>query len=309
MSLEQLKTEDLLHRLPGVSGMLKINAPLAKYTWFRCGGAAQIFFQPSSIDDLKQFMNRKPADIKVTLMGAASNLLVRDGGVPGVTIKLGKAAAEIIVKGRRIIAGAGANNVKVARAARDAGISGLEYLVGIPGSIGGSLRMNAGAYGYEISDALVSAQVIDDTGNEKKIYAKNLDFSYRHCALAQNWFFISAELEGTNDEIEIIQKRMDDIQTLRELTQPIRLRTGGSTFLNPGKTSAWKLIDDAGCRGLRNGDAMISPQHCNFMINIGCASANELESLGEDVRRRVKKHSGVDLEWEIMRIGYPSVSA
>jgi UDP-N-acetylmuramate dehydrogenase len=293
----------LIERLPRVRGELEANAPLDRETWFRVGGPAEALFRPADRDDLIAFLRAKPADVPVTAIGYGSNLLVRDGGVPGVTIRLGKRLAEIEVDGAEISAGAGAGDVAVSNVAREAGLGGLEFLSGIPGTIGGALRMNAGAYGREIKDVFVSAKAVDLAGGLHKLDLAAMGFAYRHCGVAEDWIFTSAVLRATPDAPAAIAARMAEIRRQREESQPLRTRTGGSTFANPPGHKAWKLIDEAGCRGLTRGGAMVSQKHTNFLINTGTASAADIEDLGDEVVRRVKAKSGVDLHWEIRRIG------
>lgn len=295
----------LMERLPDVRGRLRADEPLAKYTWFRVGGPAEVLFEPADIDDLASFLRACPEDIDVTVIGGTSNILVRDGGIPGVVIRLGKTFAEIDVSGDEIKAGAAAADVNIARKARDAGIGGLEFLVGIPGVLGGALRMNAGAYEREIKDVFVTADAVTRSGMIEQYSLANMAFSYRHSGVPDDVVFVSATLQGSPDDRESIANRMERIQSKREESQPVRTRTGGSTFANPIGNHAWKLVDEAGCRGLSIGDAMVSEQHCNFLINTGNATATEIEGLGEEVRRRVLKNSGVELRWEIRRLGIP----
>lgn len=305
MAAEQLDPR-LIDRLPVVRGRYSESVALAPITWFRVGGAAEVVFRPADADDLAAFLAAKPADVPVTVLGVGSNLLVRDGGVPGVVIRLGRGFAGIDADGERVVAGAGALDLNVAVVARDAGLAGLEFLSGIPGTIGGALRMNAGAYGAEIADVLVEAHAVAGDGSRHTIPAADLPMSYRHCGLPADWIFTAAVLKGRRDEPLAIARRMEAIRTARESTQPIRSRTGGSTFANPDGDKAWVLIDRAGCRGLRCGGAMVSEQHCNFLINTGTATAADLEGLGEEVRRRVLETTGVALRWEIHRIGVPA---
>jgi UDP-N-acetylmuramate dehydrogenase len=293
----------LIDRMPTVRGELTENAPLSGITWFRTGGPAEILFRPADADDLIAFCAALEEDIDVTVLGLGSNALIRDGGLPGVTVHLGKTFGDISFDGTTVTAGAGALDVAVGRAGRDRSIGGLEFLSGIPGTIGGSLRMNAGAYGREMAEIVVSAQAIDRAGRLHNLTAADFGFAYRHSAVDESWIFISAVLAGSPGDRADIDRRMTEIATDRKSSQPIQARTGGSTFKNPPETKAWELIDAAGCRGLTIGDATVSEQHCNFLINRGSASATDLEALGEEVRRRVKAHSGVVLEWEIQRIG------
>jgi UDP-N-acetylmuramate dehydrogenase len=303
MTEERAKANRLLERLPKVRGTLTENAPLDRETWFRAGGPAEVLFRPADRDDLIKFLRDKPRDVAVTVIGLGSNLLVRDGGVAGVVIRLGKQLAEIDVDGEEVSAGAGAGDVAVSSAARDAGLAGFEFLSGIPGTIGGALRMNAGAYGREMKDAFVECKALDPDGGLHKLRAEQMGFAYRHCAVPEDWIFTSAVMRGSREERSVIEARMAEIRRQREESQPMRTRTGGSTFANPPGHKAWKLIDDAGCRGLRIGGAMVSEKHTNFLINTGDASGSDLEELGEEVRRRVANTSGITLEWEIRRIG------
>jgi UDP-N-acetylmuramate dehydrogenase len=296
-------SERLIERLPAVRGRLTENAPLAPVTWFRVGGAAEVMFRPADIDDLAGFLAAKPADVPVTVIGVASNLLVRDGGIGGVVIRLGRGFVEIRTKDATVDAGAGALDVNVALTGQQAGIAGLEFMSGIPGTVGGGLRMNAGAYDREFKDVLHEAVVLDPAGNRHTLAAGALGLSYRHCALAEDWIFVQARFTGEPGDADAIGRRMAEIQAAREASQPIRARTGGSTFANPPGHKAWELIDRAGCRGLTRGGAMVSEKHTNFLINTGDASAADLEDLGEDVRRRVREESGVTLQWEIRRVG------
>jgi UDP-N-acetylmuramate dehydrogenase len=311
MMAAQRRETPLIDRLPPVRGRLTANAALAGITWFRVGGAAEVMFRPADRDDLMSFLAAKPADVPVTMIGVGSNLLVRDGGVPGVVIRLGRGFAEIEAHDGHVRCGAAMLDLNVAITARDAGIAGLEFLSGIPGTIGGALRMNAGAYGREMKDVTVGAEALDAAGRLHRLSPAELGFTYRHSAVAEDWIFLSAEMRGAPDDPTAIAQRMREIQTKRETTQPIRTRTGGSTFANPTDPAAngrkaWELIDAAGCRGLKRGGAMVSEQHCNFLINTGTATAADLEELGEEVRARVRTTSGVRLEWEIRRIGMPA---
>ncbi len=293
----------LLERLPAVAGRLRADVSLAPLSWFRTGGAAEVLFEPADEADLAAFLAACPADVPLSVIGAGSNLLVRDGGIPGVTIRPGRAFATIRAGDGRLRAGAMALDITVAMRARDAGLAGLEFLRGIPGSIGGALRMNAGAYGSEIADVLLEAEALDRGGRRHRIDAAGLGFGYRHCSAPEDWIFTAAVLSGVPDRIEEIAARLADIDRARRTSQPVGTRTGGSTFRNPEGAKAWELIDRAGCRGLRRGGAVVSEQHCNFLINEGGASAADIEGLGEDVRRRVFEQCGVSLHWEIRRIG------
>jgi UDP-N-acetylmuramate dehydrogenase len=298
----------LIERLPAVRGRLSEAAPIGPMTWFRVGGPAEVLFRPADRDDLAAFLADKPEDVPVTVIGVGSNLLIRDGGVPGVVIRLGRGFSEISVipgESPRVVAGAGALDVTVAMTARDAGVSGLAFLSGIPGTIGGALRMNAGAYGLEMKDVTETADALDGKGGLHRLSLADLGLSYRHSAVAEDWIFLSAVLHGSAGDPAVIAAEIAEIQAQRESSQPIRTRTGGSTFANPPGAKAWELIDRAGCRGLKRGGAMVSEKHCNFLVNTGEATAEDIESLGEEVRRRVERHSGVVLEWEIRRIGIP----
>jgi UDP-N-acetylmuramate dehydrogenase len=296
----------LLDRLPAVRGRYSENALLANTTWFRVGGAAEVMFRPADLDDLADFLAARPADVPVTVIGVGSNLLVRDGGVPGVVIRLGRAFADIRVDGDNVVAGAGALDLNVAHAAAEAGIAGLEFLCGVPGTVGGALRMNAGAYGSEIKDVIVWAKALDPRGRRYCLTPDRLGLAYRRCAVPEGWIFNAARLRGRPGDRAAIARRMAEIQAERAGAQPVRARTGGSTFANPPGRKAWELIDQAGCRGLRRGGAMVSEKHCNFLINTGEATAADIEGLGEEVRRRVFEATGVTLEWEIRRIGVPA---
>jgi UDP-N-acetylmuramate dehydrogenase len=277
---------------------------MAPLSWFRTGGPAQALFTPADEDDLAYLLGGLPADLPVLVVGLGSNLLVRDGGVPGVVIRLGKAFAEVSVEpGQRIRAGAGAPDVKVASTAAKAGLAGLAFFRGIPGSIGGALRMNGGAYGGETKDVLVEAVGVTRTGERVTLANADMGFAYRHSAVPDDVIFTQATFEGQPGDPATIQAEMNAITEARSSTQPVNTRTGGSTFKNPTGHKAWQVIDAAGCRGLRVGAAQVSELHCNFLINHGGASAADIEALGEEVRRRVRERSGVELEWEIKRVG------
>ncbi|MGH6995626.1 MAG: UDP-N-acetylmuramate dehydrogenase [Stellaceae bacterium] len=308
MALRREPTPRLIERLPRVRGRLTENAPLAQLTWFRVGGAAEVMFRPADLDDLAAFLASKPKNVPVTVMGVASNLLIRDGGVPGVVIRLGRGFVEVVANDDEITAGAGALDLNVALAAGIAGIADLEFLSGIPGTVGGGLRMNAGAYGREFKDALREVTALDGDGHRHDLEPGEMDLSYRHCGVPADWIFVAARLKGRRDDPSAIGARMAAIQAQREATQPIRARTGGSTFANPPGHKAWELIDRAGCRGLTRGGAAVSDMHTNFLINTGNATAADLEALGEEVRRRVRDAAGIGLEWEIKRIGVPAAS-
>lgn len=297
-------TRSLIDQLPSVRGELVVDAPLAPLTWFRVGGNAEVLFRPADADDLAEFLAKVPTDIPVTVIGVGSNLLVRDGGVPGVVIRLGRGFMNITIEDdAHIRAGTAALDVAVARAAQEAGIAGLEFYRGIPGSIGGALRMNAGAYGTETKDVLVEAVAIDPQGKRHTLTNAEMQYRYRHSGVSADFIFVEALFRGQPDDKEAILARMNEITSSREATQPVRMRTGGSTFKNPEGHKSWQLIDAAGCRGLKRGGAQVSELHCNFLINTGDATAGDLEELGEDVRARVMATSDVTLEWEIRRIG------
>ena len=306
MTVPALRTMSLIDRLPAVRGRYVPDAPLDRTTWFRVGGPAELLFRPVDLDDLATFLAGKPDDVPVTVIGVGSNLLVRDGGVPGVVIRLGRGFAGVVLEGERLRVGAGALDLTVALSAEQAGLSGLEFLSGVPGTIGGALRMNAGAYGGETKDVVVEATALDPAGGRHVLANAALDFGYRHCGLAENWIFVETVLQGRPGDRATIAKRMAEIRTLREESQPVNARTGGSTFANPEGEKAWRLIDRAGCRGLRRGGAMVSDKHCNFLTNTGEATAADLEGLGEEVRRRVFETTGIRLDWEIRRIGVPA---
>ena len=296
----------LIERLPPVRGRITENAPIASAMWFRVGGPAEILFEPADAEDLAGFLRARPRDLPLSVLGVGSNVLVRDGGIAGIVICLGRAFADIVCTGEEVRAGAGAMDVSVARACRDAGIAGLEFLSGIPGTIGGALRMNAGAYDGEIKDVIVRAAALDAAGARHDLDADALGYSYRRTSVPGDWIFVAATLRGTRGERAAITARMDEISASRQDTQPVRSRTGGSTFKNPPGNAAWALIDQAGCRGLRIGAAQVSELHTNFLINTGGATAADLEALGEEVRRRVADRSGIVLEWEIQLLGEPA---
>ena len=294
---------ELKAKLPELRGRLLANQSLAELTWFRVGGPAQAFFMPQDENDLAYFLRNAAADLPVVVVGAGSNLIVRDGGVPGVVIRLGRGFNEIAVEeGHRVATGTAMLDVMVARAAQAAGIAGLAFFSGIPGSIGGALRMNGGAYGGETKDVLIEARGVDRQGNLRSYSNAEMGFSYRHCGVPDDVIFTAALFQGRAGEPEAIAAEMAEIKSKREKSQP-RNRTGGSTFKNPPGMSAWKLVDEAGCRGLQVGQAKVSELHSNFLITLDGATAADIETLGETVRARVKEHSGVELEWEIKRIG------
>ena len=295
---------DLKARMPALRGRLMANQSLAELTWFRVGGPAQVLFMPEDEADLADFLAHLPAEIPVVVIGLGSNLIVRDGGVPGVVIRLGRGFGEVKVEdGSRIRAGTAAPDVKVSRGAQEAAIAGLAFFRGIPGAVGGALRMNGGAYGRETKDALIEARGVDRAGRLRVFSNGDMHYSYRHCGVPDDVVFTQALFQGTPGDPAAIAAEMEKITESREATQPIKSRTGGSTFKNPPGHKAWQLIDAAGCRGLKVGGAQVSEMHCNFLINLGSATAADIETLGETVRRRVKENSGVELEWEIMRIG------
>jgi UDP-N-acetylmuramate dehydrogenase len=295
---------DLRARMPGLRGRLIANQPLAELTWFRVGGPAQVLFSPQDEEDLAMLLAGLPGAVPVTVIGLGSNLIVRDGGVAGVVIRLGRGFGDIAVEdGHRVRAGTAVPDVKVARAAQEAAIAGLSFLRGIPGSIGGALRMNGGAYGGETKDVLVAARSVDRAGRIIGFTNADMHYTYRHCGAPDDVIFTEAVFQGRPGDPAVIATEMDKITESREATQPIKSRTGGSTFKNPAGHKAWQLIDAAGCRGLQIGGAQVSPMHCNFLINLGAATAADIETLGETVRARVKETAGVDLDWEIKRIG------
>lgn len=290
--------------LPPIAGRVEHGGSLADFIWFRTGGPAEWLVRPDNPHALANFLSALPADMAVFPVGVGSNLIVRDGGVPGVTVRLPKAMAKVSVEpGNRVRAGAAAMGITVASAARDAGIAGLEFLRGIPGTVGGAVRMNAGAYGRDVSDILIEATVVTRGGDVEVWPAERLGYTYRHSDLPSGAVVVEAVFEGTPGEPATIGAEMDRIAAEREASQPLRSRTGGSTFKNPDGHKAWALIDAAGCRGLRRGDAQVSEKHCNFLLNLGNATSADIEALGEEVRAKVKAHSGVALEWEIQRVG------
>jgi UDP-N-acetylmuramate dehydrogenase len=296
----------LVASLPELRGRLKAEAPLKDLTWFRAGGPAEVLYSPADEADLAYFLRETPSGILVTIIGLGSNLLVRDGGIEGVVIRLGRGFGEIrIEEGYRLRAGTAVPDVKVARAAADAGIAGLSFYRGIPGCVGGALRMNGGAHGRETKEVLVEARAVDRKGGIQVLPVAELHYEYRHCGAPEDFIFTEALFHGEPGEPEAILAEMDGIAAYREQAQPIKSRTGGSTFKNPPGKKAWQLIDAAGCRGLMVGDAKVSEMHCNFLINEGNATGADIEKLGETVRARVKETSGIELEWEIKRLGLP----
>jgi UDP-N-acetylmuramate dehydrogenase len=294
----------LIDRLPRPRGRLTANAPLGAQTWFRTGGPAEVLFRPADVADLSDFLKALPADVPVTVLGVGSNLLVRDGGIRGVVVRLMRGFTAVTVEGNEVVAGAGALDLNVALTARDHALAGLEFLSGIPGTLGGAFPTNAGAYGGELAEVLVSAEVVDRSGTIRTVTPAELGLSYRHSTAPADWIFTSARLRARPGDQLAIARRIAEIEAARAETQP-RSRTGGSTFANPPNLKAWELIDRTGCRGLRIGDAQVSEKHCNFLINLGAATAADIESLGEEVRSRVFKRSNVLLQWEIRRIGEP----
>jgi len=297
-------TPDLKAAMPELRGRLLANQSLAELTWFRVGGPAQVLFTPSDEDDLGYFLRALPHELPVTVVGVGSNLIVRDGGMPGVVIRLSpRGFGETRADGDAVSAGTAALDKRVAETAASADISGLEFFFGIPGSIGGALRMNAGANGSETKDVLVEAVGIARDGTRHRFTNADMKFVYRNSGVDPQIIFTSARFRGVIAAPEAIRARMNEVQTHRETAQPIREKTGGSTFKNPPGNSAWKLIDAAGCRGLRVGGAQVSEMHCNFLINTGNATGHDIETLGETVRKRVRENSGIELHWEIKRIG------
>lgn len=289
--------------IPTVRGRLQEGVSLAPLTWFRVGGPAEFLFRPADVDDLCQFMRELPLEMPVTVMGAASNLIVRDGGINGVVVKLARGFGDVVVEADGVIAGAAALDVTVSEHAAEAGLAGLEFLSGIPGTIGGAVAMNAGAYGGDIASVLDWAEFCTRAGELLHVPAHELGLSYRHANLPAGSVVVRARLRAQPGEAAMIGARMAEIRAKRESTQPVRARTGGSTFANPDGQKAWELVDAAGCRGLTMGQAQVSEMHCNFLLNLGEATAAELEGLGEEVKRRVAAQSGVELRWEIKRIG------
>ena len=290
---------------PGLRGRLSAGAPLAPFTWFRVGGPAEVLISPADEDDLAYVLKALPSEIPVTVIGVGSNLIVRDGGIRGVVLRLGGKAFGAIetTPDLRVIAGAAALDAQVARAAAEAGVDGLAFLRGVPGAIGGALRMNAGAHGGETRDSLIEARGVDRAGSVRIFSNAEMGFAYRHSDAPRDVIFTRAVFQGQRGEPATIRAEMERITAARETSQPIREKTGGSTFKNPPGAKAWQLIDAAGCRGLVVGDAQVSTMHCNFLLNRGAATAADIEALGEEVRRRVKESSGIELEWEIKRVG------
>ena len=291
--------------LPPLRGTLQAGASLGDFIWFRTGGAAEWLVRPADVADLADFFGNLDPAVPVMAIGVGSNLIVRDGGVPGVVVRLPKSFATVAIEGETLRAGGGAMGISAASAARDAGLAGLEFLRGIPGTVGGAVRMNAGAYGRDVSDILVEATVVTRAGEVKTLPAADLAFTYRHSALADGDVVVEALFRGQPGDKAAIATEMDRIAAEREASQPLRSRTGGSTFKNPHGGKAWALVDAAGCRGLTIGGAQVSEKHTNFLLNKGGATSADIEALGEEVRKRVKANSGVELEWEIQRVGRP----
>jgi UDP-N-acetylmuramate dehydrogenase len=310
MSVARARAESVIARLPKVRGPYQAGALLKDLTWFRAGGPADVLYWPADVDDLATFLKGTPRDIPMTVVGVGSNLLVRDAGIEGVVVRLGRGFAHVSADPtHRIRAGAAALDVAVAKGALDAGFTGLEFMRGIPGTVGGGLRMNAGAYGREFKDVLVEAIALNRSGERVKLSNGQMGFTYRHSSAPEDVVFVEAVFQAAPGERAAIEAKMNEITEARSATQPIKSRTGGSTFKNPTGHKAWQLIDKAGCRGLRRGDAEVSTLHCNFLINHGAATGDQIEALGEEVRAKVKETTGVELEWEIKRIGTPGGEA
>jgi UDP-N-acetylmuramate dehydrogenase len=290
----------------GIRGKLTADAPLAPYVWFKCGGNADWLFEPADLEDLKEFLARLEGEMPVMALGLGSNMIVRDGGVPGVVIRLGKAFATVEARRDKVLeCGGGASGILVSSKARDAGIARVEFLRGIPGTVGGFVRMNGGAYGREVADVLIDCDVILPTGEFVTLPARDLDYSYRNSVLPEGAIVVAARFQGREGIPAEIGEEMDKIAAAREASQPLRTKTGGSTFKNPPGHKAWALVDEAGCRGLKMGGAQVSEKHTNFLINTGDATSADIEGLGEEVRRRVYEKTGITLEWEIQRVGRP----
>ena len=296
--------------LPPVRGKLTANAPLAPLVWFKSGGTAEWLFEPKDLDDLQNFLRGLDPSVPVMALGLGSNMIVRDGGVPGVVVRLGKAFAWVDTVGKGTFGiddvlncGGGASGILVSSMARDHGIAGLEFLRSIPGTVGGFVRMNGGAYGEEVKDVLIDCDVVLRSGELVTLPVAALHYTYRHSDLPDGAIVVAARFHGEPGEPDAIQTEMDRISASREASQPLRSKTGGSTFKNPDGHKAWQLVDEAGCRGLQMGGAQVSEKHTNFLLNVGDATSADIEALGEEVRRRVKEKSGVTLEWEIQRVG------
>jgi UDP-N-acetylmuramate dehydrogenase len=303
------RSVSLIDSLPPLRGRVQANAPLAPFTWFRAGGAAEVLVRPADPDDLAQFLRKLPLDVPVHVIGACSNLIVRDGGITGVTIRLARGFSAVETDAEGVIAGGAALDVTVAEHVAAASLTGLEFLSGIPGSIGGAVAMNAGAYGGDTAGVLDWAEIVTRDGVLRRLSNADLAFGYRHAAVPHAAVVVRARLRALRGAPTLIAARMAEIRATRDASQPVRARTGGSTFRNPDSAMAWELIDAAGCRGLIRGGARVSEKHCNFLINTGDASASDIEGLGEEVRRRVLAATGVTLEWEIRRIGVPARKA
>ena len=309
MMATRLIPKHLIYRLPSVRGKLKADEALSRYAWFKVGGPAEVLFKPADEEDLCAFLSQLPIDIPVTIIGNTSNLLIRDGGIPGVVIRLGSAFSKIQIIKNQMHIGAAAADLSVARKARDNSISSFEFLSGIPGTLGGAIRMNAGAYGAEIKDVCLSARAVDGRGKVHELKNADLEFVYRHSEFDPTWIITQVTLQGRGGTLKDITERMEKIQFDREQSQPVRTLTGGSTFRNPIGRKAWELIDEAGCRGLVKGGAMVSNLHCNFLVNLGNATAKDIEELGDEVRRRVFDQLGFTLNWEIINMGVPAVNS
>ncbi len=296
----------LIDRLPKVRGRLTPNAPIGAATWFGVGGPAEVLFKPQDKEDLINFVGACPKDIPITVLGVASNLIIRDGGIPGIVIRMGREFASIEAQDTNVAAGAAALDMNVALLAAKSSVADLEFFSGIPGTIGGALRMNAGAYGGETKDVLITAEVLFRDGTVKEMTAQDMGLSYRHNDLPKDVIFLSGRFKGRAGDVLEIEKRIDEIKNKRAESQPIRTKTGGSTFANPAPDKrAWQLVDEAGLRGFKIGGAQVSDMHCNFLINNGTATAADIERLGEEIRKRVAEKSGIMLRWEIKRIGIP----
>lgn len=297
------KMHNIIEKLPSVRGRYTEGAELSKLTWFRVGGPAEVLYKPADLEDLSFFLKHNSREIPILTIGVGSNLLVRDGGISGVVLRL-QGFNNIVVQGNEIEVGAGVLDRTLALVAQEEGLQNLEFLAGIPGTIGGALRMNAGCYGTEIKDILVSALAVDGQGKVHKLTPEDMGFSYRHCKIPQDWIFVGARFKAKSGDSQEIAARIENLLIEREDAQPVKSRTGGSTFANPEGYKAWELIDKAGCRGLKIGGAQVSEKHCNFLINTGDATAEDLEVLGEMVKARVLESSGIDLRWEIVRVGF-----
>jgi len=296
---------DFRDSLPTVKGRIAFDTPLARFTWFGVGGPADVLFRPADVDDLVAFLTALPNDVPVWPLGVGSNVIIRDGGVRGVAVLLRAGFADVDADDALVVAGAGALAANVARRGADAGLGGLEFMSGVPGSVGGAVRMNAGAYCGEVRDVLISAEVVTRAGEIIRLDTDDLGFAYRHSDLAVDDIVVRATFRGVEDNPALVRQRLLDVQTKREESQPLRSRTGGSTFRNPEGGKAWELIDAAGCRGMRIGGAQVSEKHCNFLIALDGATAADIEALGQAVHAAVKQSSGIDLHWEIKRVGRP----